>query len=105
MVRYNSSSMKSSALILCFFVSVPILPCVAQSTQNLPESVGQLERDIKQHPDSAKLYVSLGEAFLDRSDYSHAIDALRHAVKLNPASAEAHNWLGVAMSQNGDFPA
>src|SRR5204862_1517546 len=81
-----------------------ILPGRAQLSKNEPASVSQIQDEIKQHPDSPKLYVALGLAYWDRNDFSHALEAFQHAVKLAPTSAEAHNWLGVATLQKGDLP-
>ena len=36
---------------------------------------------------------------------SAALDAFQHAVKVGPQSAEAHNWLGVALAEKADLPA
>src|SRR5438552_2474280 len=79
-----------------------ILPGRAQLSKNEPASVSQIQDEIKQHPDSPKLYVALGLAFWDRNDFSHALEAFQRAVKLGPSSPEAHNWLGVATMQKGD---
>jgi len=77
-----------------------ILPGRAQLSKNAPASVSQIQDEIKQHPDSPKLYV----AYWDRNDFSHALEAFQRAVKLGPTSAEAHNWLGVATLERGDLP-
>ena len=81
-----------------------ILPGRAQLSKNAPASVSQIQDEIKQHPDSPKLYVALGLAYWDRNDFSHALEAFQRAVKLGPTSAEAHNWLGVATLERGDLP-
>jgi tetratricopeptide (TPR) repeat protein len=74
----------------------------AQVGENAPRSIGQIEEQIKLHPDRPQLYVALGLAYWNRNDYPHALEAFRHAVKLGPTSAEAHNWFGVAMLEKGD---
>src|SRR5207244_3578457 len=81
-----------------------ILPGRAQLSKNEPASVSQIQDEIKQHPDSPKLYVALGLAYWDRNDFSHALEAFQRAVQLGPTSAEAHNWLGVATLERGDLP-
>jgi tetratricopeptide (TPR) repeat protein len=75
-----------------------------QVREKIPASVGHLEQEIKQHPNSSKLYVELGLAFWGQNEYAQAFEAFERAVKLGPASAEAHNWLGAARMQQGDFP-
>jgi tetratricopeptide (TPR) repeat protein len=67
-----------------------------------PRSIGQIEEQIKQHPDRPQLYVVLGLAYWERNEYPYALEAFQHAVKLAPTSAEAHNWLGVATLEKGD---
>ena len=74
----------------------------AQVGESAPKSIGEIEQQIKQHPDRPQLFVALGLAYWDRNDYPHAVEAFQHAVKLGPLSAEAHNWLGVATLQQGD---
>src|SRR5204862_4187154 len=52
-----------------------ILPGRAQLSKNEPASVSQIQDEIKQHPDSPKLYVALGLAYWDRNDFSDALEA------------------------------
>jgi cytochrome c-type biogenesis protein CcmH/NrfG len=60
-------------------------------------SISQLESEIKRDPNNPRLHVALGLAYWDRNDYPHALEAFQRAVKVGPSSAEAHNWLGVAL--------
>jgi len=75
-----------------------------QVREKIPASVGHIESEIRQHPNSSKLYLELGLAFWGLNEYAHAFEAFERAVKLGPASAQAHNWLGAALMQQGDFP-
>src|SRR6266404_5923334 len=107
----NSRAKATRILGLAVFVVGSILPGRAQVSgnppalnENHPVSLSQIEGELKQHPNSPKLYVALGLAYWDRNDYPHALEAFQRAVKLGPASAEAHNWLGVATLEKGDFP-
>ena len=54
-----------------------------------------LER-IKTQP-SAELYVGAGSNFAVQRDYESALPLLRKAVALDPGSANAHYWLGLAL--------
>ena len=63
----------------------------AQISKNAPASVSKIQDEIRQHPESPKLYVALGLAYWDRNDYPHALEAFQTAVKIGPTSAEAHN--------------
>jgi len=47
--------------------------------------------------------VALGLAYWDKNDYPHALESFQRAVKVGPTSAEAHNWLGVALLEKADF--
>jgi tetratricopeptide (TPR) repeat protein len=75
----------------------------APAGKNPSASVSQVEDQIRQHPDSPRLYVALGLAFWRQNDFPHALEAFQHAVKVGPNSADAHNWLGVATLEKGDF--
>src|SRR6516165_7185414 len=81
-----------------------LLPACAQITRGEHASVSQIQEEISRHPANSKLYVRLGLAFWARNDYAQAFEAFERAVKLGPSSAEAHNWLGAALMQKGDFP-
>src|SRR5260370_24444739 len=100
----NSRAKVNRTLGLVVFVVGSILPGQAQLREKAPASVSQIQDEIKRHPDSPKLYVALGLAYWDRNDYPHALESFQRAVKLGPASAEAHNWLGVATLEKGDLP-
>jgi len=75
----------------------------AQGGKTPPASAGQIEEQIRQHPENPKLYVALGLAFWRQNDFPRALEAFQRAVKLGPKSADAHNWLGVATLEKGDF--
>jgi Flp pilus assembly protein TadD len=100
----NSRAKVTRTLGLVVFVVGSILSGQAQVSKSAPASVSQIEDEIKQHPDSPKLYVALGLAYWDRNDYPHALEAFQRAVNWGPNSAEAQNWLGVATLENGDVP-
>ena len=52
---------------------------------------------------NAALRIELGVAYLRTEEYDKALAELRIAVKLAPSSAEAHNWLGVALAAKADL--
>ena len=74
-------------------------------TSDKPASLAQLQDQVAKNPNDARLYIALGLAHWQRHDFQHALEAFQHAVKLDPHSADAHNWLGVALLENGDFDA
>ena len=63
-----------------------------------PADVGELEALTARNPDDPKGWVLLGLAYLDRNEIRAALEAFQRAVKTGPQSAEAHNWLGVALA-------
>ncbi|GEM_PF-6033925 len=62
-------------------------------------------RALAMEPDAAWLHNNLGFNLLLQARLADAAAELRHAVKLNPASATARNNLGVALARLGDRPA
>jgi len=100
----NSRARVIRILGLVVFMMGSLLSGRAQISKNAPASVSKIQDEIRQHPESPKLYVALGLAYWDRNDYPHALEAFQTAVKIGPTSAEAHNWLGVATLEKGDLP-
>ena len=75
-----------------------LLSARGAQTKPAADPVPQLEQALAKNPDDPKVNVALGVAYLDRGDPARALEKLRHAVKVAPDSAEAHNWLGVVLS-------
>src|SRR5258708_11076727 len=86
------------------FVVACLIPARAQKVEKAPPSISQIEAAIQRDPGNPKLHVTLGLAYWDRNDYSHALEPFQHAVKVGPDSAEAHNRLGVALIWKADLP-
>ena len=78
-------------------------PAVSQKAERTSASLSELELAVKLHPLDPKPRVTLGLAYWDRNDYAHALETFRQAVKVGPNSAEAHNWLGVALMGKADL--
>jgi len=94
------------ALIGALLALVPGLPGLAQETREggpaLPLS--QLEAAVREHPDDPARLVDLGLGYWHRDDFPRALETFRRAVEVSPGSADAHNWLGVALSGKSDLP-
>ena len=106
-VRRSSRSALKGAIsraALAALLLPAVLPGVAQPAKQTPPTLQQLEQEVRRHP-TPKLYVTLGLAYWDHNDYPRALEAFKAAVKAGPASAEAHNWLGVAVLRTGNFAA
>ena len=73
----------------------------APKTGDRRQAAQELEKQLQKDPSNPKLHVLLGLAYMRQDDYPRALDAFQRAVEVAPASAEAHNWLGVALSEGG----
>ena len=63
------------------------------------------ERPSERIPEIPKLHVALGLAYWGRNDVSACARRRSGAPwRSAPSSAEAHNWLGVALSEAADLP-
>jgi len=56
-----------------------------------------LEKQLQNDPDNFSLIMKLGHAYLESGTPAKAIIIFEKAIQLNPASAEAHTDLGVAL--------
>src|SRR3954453_21329871 len=79
-------------------------PAVARQKAAAPTSVADLQAAVKRDPSNAKLLVALGLASWDQKEAQRAPETRRPAVKGARRSAEAHSWLGVALSAKADLP-
>ena len=83
----------------------PAPPVAAQPRAEPQVSLSDLETAVERHPGDPRLLVILGVAYLDRNDDVRALETFQRAVKAAPESAEAHNWLGVALAAKEDVAA
>jgi tetratricopeptide (TPR) repeat protein len=56
-----------------------------------------LKEKIAQDPDNSSLYKELGKAYLDAGKYDDAEQALKKAIGKDPADAQVHKWLALAL--------
>ena len=109
--------MKISSRLACASL-ICLLPVIAHSAEaslltqdSLPTqgkdieapSLSQIQAQVQREPGNPKLYIELGRAYWNADEYQPAFDAFRQAVKLTPASAEAHNWLGAFLMGRGNL--
>src|SRR5262245_4669321 len=64
---------------------------------NNAEAIGLLEDFIKQQPDSAPVYQTLGEAYSDAEEFNKAADAFKRASELDPDDIELKKSLAQAL--------
>ena len=79
--------------------SIVLLPCLPPrgAAESAPASAGT-SAVIPASADSAALHLARGRRCLKTRNHAQAITELRHAVRLAPESAEAHDLLGLAYS-------
>jgi len=69
-------------------------------------AIDYLERLRRLSPDDERVYFRLGQAVFERDRRGHrykkAIRLFREALRINPHYAQAHQWLGMALWEEGD---
>ncbi len=73
---------------------------VLLDTGELDEAIRQLDAVAKQDPSNGMVWYLQSQAFLRKGSYAQAVDSGNQAIKLTPANAEAHLWLGEALRRN-----
>ena len=63
-----------------------------------------LQEELARDPENPKLWAALGNAWYDREDWDHAIEAYRKALRKAPKDASVLSDLGAAYRNQGDFP-
>jgi len=61
--------------------------------QMLPEAIAIFELNIQEHPESANLYDSMGEAYMNNGQKELAIQSYEKSLELNPENANAVEML------------
>jgi tetratricopeptide (TPR) repeat protein len=74
---------------------------VLLDTGELDEAIRQLDSVAKQDPGNGMAWYLESQAFVRKGSYAQGVDSGNQAVKLTPANAEAHLWLGEALRRNG----
>jgi tetratricopeptide (TPR) repeat protein len=70
---------------------------VERAAGNFAKETALLQEVVKLQPDNAKALVLLGSSLLEQSRTAEAVDALRHALAINPNSTEATYMLSRAL--------
>lgn len=74
-----------------------LLPGCGSNSSN-EESVSKLDQKISLTFSNTDEAIAAGKSYLDENRIEEAIEAFKQAVKLNPESAEAYFYLGIALS-------
>ncbi|PWB62906.1 MAG: hypothetical protein C3F14_09090 [Deltaproteobacteria bacterium] len=69
--------------------------------RNLPSAMRELTTASELDPENAEIDVALGLAYQTRGDLGKAAECFRSALRKKPDYAEAHNDLGIVLSQLG----
>jgi tetratricopeptide (TPR) repeat protein len=73
----------------------------AENRGALDEAVASFQKAADLAPNSAIVFLRLGDAFMKKHDYAAAIPPLKHAAELSPDAAAVHQLLGYALLSTG----
>jgi tetratricopeptide (TPR) repeat protein len=69
----------------------------------VPQAIAAFEALGKDNPNLSGVWTDLGILYAQTKKRDAAIDAMSHAVSVNPANAVAYNWLGVLNREAGNY--
>lgn len=98
----------SRAWLLSFVLGLlAIVPALAVSSMALaqPQSVEELRQEAQENPENANVWIDLGNALYNQSDFEAAKDAFLEAIALDYRACDAHYGLGLSEFARGDFQA
>lgn len=80
-------------------------PAAGKSATAAPagDRIAGLQGEIARDPENPKLWAALGNAWYDREDWDHAVEAYRKALRKAPKDASVLSDLGAAYRNQGDF--
>lgn len=80
-------------------------PVAGKSAAAAPagDRIAGLQDELARDPENPKLWAALGNAWYDREDWDHAIEAYRKALRKAPKDANVLSDLGAAYRNQGDF--
>jgi cytochrome c-type biogenesis protein CcmH/NrfG len=67
------------------------------------DRIAGLQDELARDPENPKLWAALGNAWYDREDWDHAVEAYRKALRKAPKDANVLSDLGAAYRNQGDF--
>jgi tetratricopeptide (TPR) repeat protein len=73
----------------------------ANKERNFDVAIAEFKKVTELDPSLADGFISLGQAYIEKSEYSLAIPTLKHALELNADSLPAHQLLGYALLTQG----
>lgn len=73
----------------------------AEKQRQTDVAIEEFKKVTELDPSSADGFISLGQAYMEKSEYGAAIAPLKHALELNPDSLPAHQLVGYALLAQG----
>jgi pentatricopeptide repeat protein len=67
--------------------------------QQLDEAINHCRHILQQHPRHVDTYRTLAKAYLERGDYSDAVDLIHRVLSTDPSDMIAHVTLSVAFKE------
>jgi tetratricopeptide (TPR) repeat protein len=110
MMRVLSLLLLSLASVSWGFAEHPLSPETAQHMQagidadkqkQLDTAIGEFRKVTELDPTYADGFISLGQAYMEKRDFTSAVAPLRRAVEVDADSAPAHQLLGYALLVQG----
>ncbi|MEJ2182353.1 MAG: tetratricopeptide repeat protein [Nitrospirota bacterium] len=77
----------------------PLVP--AAPAEGFAAKERNLREQIRNSPERAELYASLGDLYFEQQDFARAADEYEEALKRNPQDADTYNDLGLALHYLG----
>src|SRR5262249_4248328 len=71
----------------------------------LDEAIGLFTKELAANPGSAMAYYGIGDAYLRKQEWDHALEALQRSVWLNPYFSAPYILMGKAYQAKSDRPA
>lgn len=87
----------------------PPLSSPAPAARDAAGAVGAVDRieslraELQRDPESPRLWTALGNAYYDREDWDHAVEAYEKALRKAPRDANVLSDLGAALRNRGEF--
>ncbi len=68
------------------------------------EALKHAQKALEYAPTFVRTYFEIGQAYLNKKDYSHALETFQKAIDLNPEAGQSWWYLAIATVQSGAIP-
>lgn len=83
-----------------FGTALTVLGIVYFNTGESDKAIQTLEKSVQTNPNQKTAWIALGDAYVKRAAYAHALNAYQHALDLSPGSPEIEEKVSFAREQN-----